>query len=169
MNKIYLVTYKSENGVQANLDKIKEQLRLLGDVTEWVNTRRIFLAYVFTADEKLDAVAIRNKLKECINPFEEGVAALEVNEWNIADTDMCKCIEFKRSPRSSYIEKNEPRNFSRFKTRHEAFVAYDMERPVWVYPDNIGNAIVMDINEWLWMPIKKGGQYERGKYDKYLG
>lgn len=34
---------------------------------------------------------------------------------------------------------------------------------------NIGNAIRMDVDEWLWMPINKDGRYERCKYEKYLG
>ena len=167
MNKIYLVVYKSNDG--GNLDKIKEQLQLLGKIAECVTTRKVFSAFVMPTDEKVNAVAIRNKMRECINPFEEGTAAIEVNELDMADTDSCKCLNFEKKPQSDISIKDEPRNFSRFKTRHEAFVAYEMEKPIWTYPDNIGNAIRMDIGEWLWMPIKKNGQYERGKYEKYLG
>ena len=167
MNKIYLVIYKSEDG--RNLDKIKQELLLIGTVYENVNTRKVFSAFVAPTDEKIDAVEIRNRMKRNINPFEEGAAAIEVNELDMADTDICKCLVFQRMPREHLIEEDVQRNFHRFKTRHEAFVAYEVEKPIWTYPDNIGNAIRMDIDEWLWMPINKDGRYERGKYEKYLG
>jgi len=167
MNKVYLVAYESENG--ENIDKIKEALSLLGKVSIWVDTGKVLSAFVITTDEKIDAVAIRNKMQESINPFEEGVGAIEVNELDMADTNTLGCFAWKKSGLGRISVAKEDRNFDRFKTRHEAFVAYEVERPVWTYPDNIGNVIRMDIDEWLWMPIKKDGRYERGKYEKYLG
>lgn len=166
MNKAYLVNYKSHDG--KNLDKIKERLNLLGNVDEIANTRTMFSAIVFPMDEKDDAVSIRNKLKEAINPFYEGVAAIEVNKLDMADSDIVPCFKFEM-PTTGKAENDGQRNFNRFRTRHEAFVAYEVEKPIWTYPDNTGNAIRMDISEWLWMPIKKNGLYERGKYEKYLG
>lgn len=60
------------------------------------------------------------------------------------------------------------RNFERFDTRHEAFVAYELEKPRWVYDDGVNMAINMDLDEWCWLPIKPDGIYERSKYQKYI-
>lgn len=65
------------------------------------------------------------------------------------------------------LEKSK-RNFERFETRHEAFVAFELEKPRWVYNDGINVAIKMELEEWCWLPIKGDGIYERSKYEKYL-
>ncbi|MBO6031837.1 MAG: hypothetical protein J6Q22_10390 [Prevotella sp.] len=60
------------------------------------------------------------------------------------------------------------RNFQRFENRHEAFLAFELEKPRWVYDDGVNMAIKMDLDEWCWLPIKGDGIYERSKYEKYL-
>lgn len=60
------------------------------------------------------------------------------------------------------------RNFERFENRHEALLAFELEKPRWVYDDGVNMSIKMELDEWCWLPMKRDGIYERRKYEKYL-
>jgi hypothetical protein len=60
------------------------------------------------------------------------------------------------------------RNFQRFENRHEASLAFELEKPRWVYDDGVNMSIKMELDEWCWLPVKGDGIYERSKYEKYL-
>lgn len=70
------------------------------------------------------------------------------------------------------------RNFENYKTRRDAFLAYQQlvenrKTPVWV----MGNgddipylAFVIDFNDWIWLPEQKNCAYSVKEYcNQYLG
>ena len=67
------------------------------------------------------------------------------------------------------------RNFEEYKTRREAFSAYKDLRdgqntPIWIDDDDIPCAVVIDFEDWLWLPVKTKQAYEVSKYcEQYLG
>ena len=69
------------------------------------------------------------------------------------------------------------RNFEQYKTRREAFLAYEELRknhktPIWMHgdEDKIPFAIVIDFNNWIWLPVNESQQYKGSEYvEKYLG
>ena len=67
------------------------------------------------------------------------------------------------------------RNFEEYKTRREAFLAYEAlshnkNTPIWVEDDDIPCALVIDFTDWLWLPVKTKQAYEESKYcEQYLG
>lgn len=73
------------------------------------------------------------------------------------------------------MEENAKRNFENYKTRREAFLAYDdlcnsRKTPIWAEDDGIHCVIVVDFNDWIWLPVKGDQKYSVGEYcEKYLG
>ena len=67
------------------------------------------------------------------------------------------------------------RNFEEHKTRHEAFLAYEAlsnnkNTPIWIEDDDIPCALVIDFNDWLWLPVKTKQAYKVSQYcEQYLG
>ena len=67
------------------------------------------------------------------------------------------------------------RNLDQHKTRHDAFVAYKalcdgQNTPIWIDDDNIPCAVVIDFDDWLWLPVKTKQAYNISQYcEQYLG
>lgn len=67
------------------------------------------------------------------------------------------------------------RNLDQYKTRHDAFVAYQalsdgQNTPIWIDDDDIPCAIVIDFNDWIWLPVKDKQAYKVSQYcEQYLG
>ena len=69
------------------------------------------------------------------------------------------------------------RNFENYATKREAFLAYEeLEKnhktPIWLHgdEDKIPFAIVIDFNDWIWLPVNESQQYKESEYvEKYLG
>ena len=72
-------------------------------------------------------------------------------------------------------EERPRRNFERFKTRHEAFLAYQelcatRKTPRWIVDDEVPCAIDVDFSDWCWLPENPQGVYAVSQYCKaYLG
>ena len=166
MKKAYVITY-FYTGAESRLKQVVEVIDSLGKKTAVQQTAKSYTVILFPSGENDDAVSIRNKISYHLNPFSENVSVARLVVSDYAETNGLHCAE--EIEEYSNEEGEVPRNFSRFASRHEAYIAYQMEKPKWVYPDGIGVAIAVDFNDWCWLPIKKDGIYERnGKYDKYL-
>ena len=69
------------------------------------------------------------------------------------------------------------RNFEQYKTRREAFLAYEElgnnhKTPIWITSDeyDIPVAVVVDFNDWIWLPVNESQKYKESEYVKnYLG
>ena len=69
------------------------------------------------------------------------------------------------------------RNFENYATKREALLAYlELEKnhktPIWIHgdKDKIPFAIVIDFNDWIWLPVNEKQQYKESAYvKKYLG
>lgn len=72
-------------------------------------------------------------------------------------------------------EERPRRNFERFKTRSEAFLAYQelcatRKTPIWIVDDEVPCATEVDFNDWCWLPENPQGDYAVSQYCKaYLG
>lgn len=72
-------------------------------------------------------------------------------------------------------EERPRRNFERFNTRREAFLAYQelcgtRKTPIWIEDDEVPCATEVDFNDWCWLPEKEDGRYRKSEYLKqYLG
>ena len=164
MKKAFLVTFVSTYG--ENATKFRRAVEMLGSVWDLGNSgfvKTTFLLFPYAEDST--AKTIREALSKDIHPFSEGVAVigLDVNDDSYANygaieelVGKCKSID------------DVPRNFSRFKTRHEAFLAFELEKPRWVYDDGVNMGISIELDDWCWLPVKRDGIYERSKYEKYL-
>jgi len=72
---------------------------------------------------------------------------------------------------------NIKRNFENYATKREAFLAYEeLEKnhktPIWLHgaEDKIPFAIVIDFNDWIWLPVNESQQYMESDYvENYLG
>jgi hypothetical protein len=160
-----MITY-FYNGTESHLKQVVEVIGSLGKKTAIQQTAKSYTVVLVTNDENVDAVVIRNKIAERLNPFNENVSVARMVLEDHAETNE---INLVLSDGDSDSGQDEPRNFSRFNSRHEAFMAYQRENPKWVYQDGIGVASHVDFSEWCWLPIRKDGIYEKnGKYDKYL-
>ena len=165
MKKAYLITY-FYSGTESHLKQVVEVIDSLGKKTAVQQTAKSYTVVLVTTDGNVDAVVIRNKIAERLNPFDENVSVARMVLTDHAETHG---INLMLSDGESNSGQDEPRNFSRFNSRHEALLAYLMEKPHWVNLNGIGATIAVDFNEWCWLPIRKNGIYERnGKYDKYI-
>lgn len=71
----------------------------------------------------------------------------------------------------------EKRNFENYKTKREAFLAYESlktncKTPLWMRgdEDKLHFASVVDFTDWLWLPDKEDGRYNVAEcLEKYLG
>ena len=62
------------------------------------------------------------------------------------------------------------RNFENYKTRHEAYLAYENlpHPPYWFEDDGIPAFIVVDFCEWIWLPVREDGKYNKEDKKQYL-
>lgn len=70
------------------------------------------------------------------------------------------------------------RNFENYATKREAFLAYEgfcynCKTPIWIRGDEayFPCAVVVDFNDWIWLPVNESQQYKESEYDvqQYLG
>lgn len=166
MKKSYCITYKTNKANVNNESLIKQKLEAIGSCEEVLHYPRALVYFLVPDKEGFGAREIVSDIRSVLNPFDDMLMVVGIRNDDCAKTDnWCDSIIEK----CDKFEGDEKRNFSRFNSRHEAFMAYQRERPKWVYQDGIGAAIAVDFNEWCWLPIRKDGIYEKnGKYDKYL-
>ena len=165
MKKAYIVTYVNDKeGINRQL--MQEQLQTIGTYKELSHAARTASWMIIPDDEAANASTIKNKLFAAVKPFEDSISVVRIDANDVADTDGLDSTEFLTKCKGN--TRDELRNFSRFSSRHEAFLQYQIEKPRWVCADGIGAAIPVEFYEWCWLPIKKNGIYEKRKYEKYI-
>lgn len=165
MKKAYIVAYVNDKeGINLNL--MRDQLRAIGMTKELAHGARTALWFLIPEDEAVSAATIKNRIFSSMNPFEDSIRVIRIDANDVAETNGLDSTEFLSQCKDSHSD--EPINYSRFKSRHEAYLQYRLEKPIWVYDDGIPNGIVVDFSDWCWLPIKKDGMYEKRKYEKYI-
>jgi hypothetical protein len=165
VKKAYIVTYiNDKEGINRQL--MQEQLQTIGAYKELSHAARTASWMIIPDDEAANASAIKNKLFSALKPFEDSISVVRIDANDAAGVN---CLDTKEFLEKCKVESSdEPRNFERFRTKHEAFLQYELEKPRWVYEDGIGAAILVEFDEWCWLPIRKDGIYDKRKYQSYI-
>lgn len=146
--------------------KVKQTIQGLG---KWVEEESgavgLTVLRVIPSNQDNTCATIRDLIRADVNVFEDKVMVSLISpdyvsfvNWNngeeiIGDED---------------VGGKEKRNFERFDNRHDAYVAFGLEKPKWVYGDGVNMGTTMRFDDWCWLPVKRDGIYERGKYEKYI-
>lgn len=145
---------------------VKQTLQGLGKVLEENSgIPYVFIMKVLPTNQDNTCATIRNLIRADVDVFTDKVMVSLISSdyvsyinWN-DDEDILK---------GESQDGKVMRNFERFATRHEAFLAFELEKPRWVYNDGVNMGIAMELDEWCWLPVKGDGIYEHSKYEKYL-
>ena len=147
-------------------ERVKQTIRSLG---KWVEEESGVIGVthmkVMPSNQDSTCSTICNLIREEINVFEDKVMVSRISpdyvsyiNWGEGDKLIGEDNEGGK----------ETRNFERFDNRHEALLAFELEKPRWVYDNGVSMTIHMDLDEWCWLPVKQDGIYERSKYQKYI-
>ena len=147
-------------------ERVKQTIRSLG---KWVEEESGVIGVthmkVVPSDQDTTCSTICNLIREEVNVFEDKVMVSRISpdyvsyiNWESGDKIMGEAD----------ADGKEKRNFERFDNRHEALLAFELEKPRWVYDNGVSMTIHMDLDEWCWLPVKPDGIYERSKYQKYI-
>lgn len=145
--------------------RVRQTLQGIGTVVEEDSGMPyVALMKVLPTNQDNTCATIRNLIREDVDVFSDKVMV------SLISHDYASYVNWDDGESLVGCESStqEKRNFERFETRHEAYVAFELENPRWVYNDGINTAIKMEFEEWCWLPIKGDGIYERRKYQKYL-
>ena len=166
--KSYMVVFRTSRGGEAYsaFGEVEKALRLHGKSME-VSMDKSSIVLIFTPDsEAMDSRKVKAAIAEHASPFYDDVLVVGVDSFDVANAHFGQVAEFLDGGEP---EGDEPRNYQRFKTRRDAEIAYNNEKPRWVYHDGSGIPTSVDFDrEWLWLPIRRDGLYTRGKFEKYL-
>jgi hypothetical protein len=165
MKKVYYIEVKSGTTKKPlHKEHIKEKIQILGAMMVSQNGLYNASYLLIPSDEGKSSLDIKREISQVVDPF-----SVEVNVYGMDSLSTATSNEsIVQFIEQSWGHDKEPRNFSRFNTRHEAYMAYKRENPMWVYNDGIGAAVNVAFADWCWLPIKKDGIYEQTKYAKYL-
>ena len=145
---------------------VKQTLQGLGKVVEEDSgIPYVFIMKVLPTNQDNTCTTIRNLIRADVDVFSDKVMV------SLISRDYVSYINWddgEKLLKDNDSGESPMRNFQRFENRHEAFLAFELEKPRWVYDDGVNMAIKMDLDEWCWLPIKGDGIYERSKYQKYL-
>ena len=146
--------------------RVRQTLQELGKVVEEdSDTPYVFVMKLLPDNQDYTCSTLSDRIREEIDVFADKVMVARISSDYVSfinwddGVKLLKDIDSGESPM---------RNFQRFENRHEAFLAFELEKPRWVYDDGVNMAIKMDLDEWCWLPIKGDGIYERSKYGKYI-
>ena len=141
-------------------DQLKEfgQVQPLGDKVNKV-------VWELTTDEKHDAKTIRDSIRPLVDIFYD---IIFVARYYPIDRAMTNLTLADVSESKGIDDIDGKRNFNRFGSRMEAKAAYERERPNWWMKYGGGSSVPVGFEEWLWLPIRKDGIYERGENERYL-
>lgn len=156
MSKTYFIHIHSNDG--KGIMPIVERLSLRGTKEKELYSAQDYGIIYTPNEDKENARTIRTNLGEVLRPFEDTLIIAGINAYDYIDT----------SKVSQETIEEEQRNFNRFNTMREAKMAYDLEKPRWVYSDGKRTGQRVEFDEWVWLPIKQSGIYEASKYKKYV-
>lgn len=145
---------------------VKQTLQGLGKVVEENSgIPYVFIMKVLPTNQDNTCTTIRNLIRADVDVFSDKVMVSLISRDYVSYINWDDGEKLLKDDDSG---ESPMRNFQRFENRHEAFLAFELEKPRWVYDDGVNMAIKMDLDEWCWLPIKGDGIYERSKYQKYL-
>lgn len=140
-------------------------LKGIGKVAEIsTNNTTVFAVAVQPDNQDLTSSDIRDAVRQTVDVFNDKVLV------TLIDADAMSTLnwEVPNGFLGEVMGEKVKRNFERFSNRHEAYVQWQKEKPRWVYPDGINAAIVIDVDQWCWLPIKPDGIYESSLEAKYI-
>lgn len=145
---------------------VKQTLQGLGKVVEENSgIPYVFIMKVLPTNQDNTCTTIRNLIRADVDVFSDKVMVSLISRDYVSYINWDDGEKLLKDDDSG---ESPMRNFQRFENRHEAFLAFELEKPRWVYDDGVNMAIKMDLDEWCWLPVKGDGIYERSKYEKYL-
>lgn len=158
---VILITEKPSSRV-----RVRQTLQDLGKVVEEdSDTPYVFVMKLLPDNQDYTCATLSDRIRTEIDVFADKVMV------SLISRDYVRFINWgdgEKLLKDNDSGESPMRNFQRFENRHEAFLAFELEKPRWVYDDGVNMAIKMDLDEWCWLPIKGDGIYERSKYEKYL-
>lgn len=147
-------------------ERVKQTIRSLGKcVEEESGVFGLTLLKVVPSNQDTTCSTIRDLIRVEVNVFEDKVMV------SLISPDYVSYVNWGDGDRTIGADETggkEKRNFERFDNRHDAFLAFELEKPRWVYDDGVNMAINISLDEWCWLPVKPDGIYERRKYQKYI-
>lgn len=165
MNRSYIVNYVNDKeGINRQL--MREQLQTIGTFKELFHSARMASWLLIPDEEMVSATIVKNRIFPPFNPFEDHLSVVRIDANDVAETDGFNITEF--CSKCSNPTSKEPLNFSRSSSRHDAFIQYKLERPMWIYDDGIQYGVGVEFSEWCWLPVKEDGMYKKSKYEKYI-
>ena len=158
---VILITKKPNSRV-----RVRQTLQELGKVVEEdSDTPYVFVMKLLPDNQDYTCATLSDRIRAEIDVFADKVMVARISSDYVSFInwdDGEKLIKEKDSCGKVM------RNYERFENRHEAFLAFNLENPRWVYDDGVNMAIKMELDEWCWLPVKRDGIYERSKYEKYI-
>ena len=140
-------------------------LKGIGKVAEiGTNNTTVFAVAVQPDNQDLTSSDIRDAVRQSVDVFNDKVIVSLIDDDAMSTLNWDVPQDFL----GYVLAEKEKRNFERFANRHEAFVQWQKEKPRWVYPDGVNATIVIDFNQWCWLPIKPNGIYESSLEAKYI-
>ena len=127
--------------------------------------------------ENLGQPTLARKIKEAVRDKCERLQGardfVDATLYALMGTDLKfdpKIVEAFNKISAAKRKKTTIRNFERFKTRHEALLAYRELHPVplWIPTDGILCAEVVSFDDWLWLPQTEENRYSHKEHDKWL-
>ena len=160
----YVVVLSTNN--LARKQRIEAQLKEYGQVNIIgpKNGGAVFSWDVAT-DGNHDAKTIRDGIRPLLDVFYDVLCVVRYNPMDKATVNAV-LPEVAEAKGGNDIDGK--RNFNRFSSRREAKAAYERERPNWWMKYGGGSTLPVIFEEWLWLPIRKDGVYERSENEKYL-
>ena len=158
---VILITKKPSSRV-----RVRQTLQELGKVVEEdSDTPYVFVMKVLPDNQDNTCATLRDRIRAEIDVFDDKVMVA------LMSSDYVSFINWddgEKLQKDNDSGESPARNFQRFENRHEAFLAFELEKPRWVYDDGVTMAEKMDLDEWCWLPVKRDGIYERSKYERYI-
>ena len=152
-----------------SITAVNEVLATIGKVAQ-VDVRgpTVFIYAVRPDNQDMTATDILDKVRAVVKVFGDKVLVTVYDSDGVASLNLDMPTELRPADEEDFTEREVQRNFSRFSTRHEAYLQWEKERPRWVYSDGVNMAITVDFNDWCWLPIRRNGIYEKSLEQKYL-
>ncbi len=160
----YVVSLQTDDFARKQI--VEDKLKEYGRVSQIGQDGGVLVStWDVEAKEGLDSKTIRDGIRPSLSVFED---VLFVARYNKMDSATVNATIPESADAKNDGDIDGKRNFNRFGTRQEAKAAYERERPNWWVKYGGGSAVPVMFEEWLWLPIRKDGVYERGENEKYL-
>lgn len=152
-----------------SITAVDEVLSTVGKVAKVdMSGPKVFIYAVCPDNQDMTATDLLGLVRSVVKIFDDKLLVTEYDSDAVANLnfDIPSGLIPNNDERKEANETE--RNFSRFSTRHEAYLQWIKERPMWVYNDGVNMAISVDFDDWCWLPIRRNGVYEKFLEQRYL-